>query len=99
MIKALIKFGLEKPILNYLLLLFVFILSVFSYFKIPKEIFPPSSLDAISISGTYNGASSDMLNLLAVQKIEDELANVSEASTISTVVKTGYFNIKIDFAF
>jgi len=96
MIKNIIKFGLEKPILNYMLLFFIFILSVFSYFKIPKEIFPPSSLDAISITGSYAGASSDMLDLLAVSKIEDELANLSEADTISTVVKTGYFNIRID---
>lgn len=96
MIQSLIKFGLEKPLLNYMLLLFIFILSVFSYLKIPKEIFPPSTLDAISITGTYTGASSDMLDLMAVSKIEDELANLSEADTISTVVKTGYFSIRID---
>ena len=96
MIKSIIKFGLEKPILNYMLLLFVFLLSVLSYFKIPKEIFPPSSLDAISITGSYIGASSDMLDLMAVSKIEDDLATVNEASKISTVVKSGYFNIKID---
>ncbi|MEA3554816.1 MAG: efflux RND transporter permease subunit [Campylobacterota bacterium] len=96
MIKSIIKFGLEKPILNYMLLLFVFMLSVFSYFKIPKEIFPPSSLDAISITGSYVGASSDMLDLMAVSKIEDDLANVNEADTISTVVKSGFFNIKVD---
>ena len=96
MIKSIIKFGLEKPILNYMLLLFIFMLSVFSYFKIPKEIFPPSSLDAISITGTYIGASSDMLDLMAVSKIEDDLANVNEADTISTVVKSGFFSIKID---
>ena len=96
MIKSIIKFGLEKPILNYMLLLFIFMLSVFSYFKIPKEIFPPSSLDAISITGTYVGSSSDMLDLMAVSKIEDDLANLNEADTISTVVKSGFFNIKID---
>jgi len=96
MIKSLIKFGLEKPILNYMLLFFIFILSVFSYLKIPKEIFPPSNLDAISIIGSYPGASSDILDLMAVSKIEDELANLSEADTITTVVKTGYFNIRID---
>ncbi len=96
MIKSLIKFGLEKPILNYMLLFFIFILSVFSYLKIPKEIFPPSNLDAISITGTYAGASSDILDLMAVSKIEDELANLSEADTITTVVKTGYFSIRID---
>jgi len=96
MIKSLIKFGLEKPILNYMLLFFIFVLSVFSYLKIPKEIFPPSNLDAISITGSYAGASSDILDLIAVSKIEDELANLSEADTIKTVVKTGYFNIWID---
>ncbi|MEA3383301.1 MAG: efflux RND transporter permease subunit [Campylobacterota bacterium] len=96
MIKSIIKFGLEKPILNYMLLLFIFILSIFSYFKIPKEIFPPSSLDAVTITGSYNGASSDMLDLMAVEKIEDELANMSEADKISTVIKTGYFSIRVD---
>ncbi len=96
MIKYIIEFGLKKPILNYMLLLFIFILSVFAYLKIPKEIFPISTLDAINITGTYAGASSDILDRMAVSKIEDELANLSEADTISTVVKTGYFNIKID---
>ena len=95
MIKDIIKFGLEKPILNYMLLLFVFILSVFAYLKIPKEIFPISKLDAIVINGTYAGASSNILNKLAVQKIEDELSSVSEADTITTVVKTGFFSINI----
>jgi len=96
MIKSIIKFGLEKPILNHMLLLFIFMLSVFSYFKIPKEIFPPSSLNAISITGSYIGASSDMLDLMAVQTIEDDLGTLSEASAITTIVKAGYFNIKID---
>jgi len=96
MIKSLIKFGLEKPILNYMLLFFIFILSIFSYLKIPKEIFPPSNLDAISITGSYPGASSNILNLMAVSKLEDNLANLSEADTITSVVKTGFFKIRID---
>lgn len=96
MIKAIIKFGLEKPMLNHMLLFFIFILAIFSYFKIPKEIFPISNLDAVSISGTYVGASSDMLDLMAVQKIEDELNSLSEANTITTLVKSGYFNIKVE---
>jgi len=95
MIKFIIKFGLEKPILNYMLLLFVFILSIFSYLKIPKEIFPISSLDAIAVNGNYAGASSDILNKLAVQKIEDELGSISEADTITTVIKTGSFSINV----
>ncbi|MBD3841538.1 MAG: efflux RND transporter permease subunit [Campylobacterales bacterium] len=96
MIEYIIKFGLQKPILNYLLLLFTFILSVISYYKIPKEIFPPANLDAVSITGSYVGASSDILDKLAVESIEDELANLSEAKSIKTVVKTGWFSINVE---
>lgn len=71
-------------------------LAMLSYFKIPKEIFPPSALDAITVTGTYAGSSSDMLDLMAVTKIEEDLSTLSQSSTISTIIKTGYFNIKID---
>ncbi len=93
MIKSFIKFGLEKSVLNHILLIFIFILSVFSYLKIPKEIFPISALDSVLIMGSYPGASSDILDKLAVKKIEDDLVTLSDAKSISTVVKSGSFNI------
>ena len=96
MIRSFIVFGLEKPILNYLLLAFIFIVSIFAYFKIPKEIFPISKLDAITITGSYAGASSDVLNLMAVSKIEEELDAISEADKVTTIIKTGYFNINVE---
>ena len=96
MIKNLIEFGLKKPILNHMLLLFLLIIAVFSYIKIPKEIFPPSNIDAVNISGTYAGASSDILDLMAVEKIEDELINLSSAKKINTVIKSGSFSIRVD---
>ncbi len=96
MIRSFIEFGLKKPILNYLLLVFICILSIFAYFKIPKEIFPISKLDAITITGTYAGASSDILDLMAVSKIEDELETISEANKVTTIVKTGYFSINVE---
>ncbi|MGM0519044.1 MAG: efflux RND transporter permease subunit [Campylobacterota bacterium] len=96
MIKAIIEFALRKPILNHLLLVFILILAVFSYFKIPKEIFPPSALEAISINGTYVGASSEILDKIAVSDIEDELLSLSQADDISSTIKNGYFSIKVD---
>ena len=71
MIKTIIEFALKKPILNHMFLLFILLLAFFSYFKIPKEIFPPSALDAVSISGYYTGASSELLDKIAVSDIED----------------------------
>jgi len=96
MIKTLIEFALKKPILNHMFLLFIFLLAFFSYFKIPKEIFPPSSMDAVSINGYYTGASSELLDKIAVSDIEDELLGLSSADTISSTIKNGSFNIKVD---
>jgi len=96
MIKSLIEFALRKPILNHMFLLFIFLLAFFSYFKIPKEIFPPSAMDAISINGYYVGASSELLDKIAVSDIEDELLGLSSADTISSTIKNGSFNIKVD---
>ena len=96
MIKSLIEFSLRKPLLNHFILLFVFLLATFSYFKIPKEIFPPSAMDAITISGFYTGASSELLDKIAVSELEDEILGLSSADTISSTIKNGSFYIKID---
>ncbi len=96
MIKNIIEFALRKPILNHLLLVFILLLSVFSYFKIPKEIFPPAALEAISINGSYVGASSEILDKIAVSDIEDELLSLSQADKISSTIKNGYFSIKVE---
>ena len=96
MIRSLIEFSLKKPILNHFLLFFLLVLAVFAYSKIPKEIFPPAVLDAVSITGSYAGASSDILDKMAVEEIEDELLSLSEANKISTTIKSGYFNINVE---
>ncbi len=96
MIQTLIEFGLKKPILNHFLLFFIFLLSIFAYFQIPKEIFPPSNMDAVTITGSYAGASSDLLDKIAVEDIEDELLSLSAADKIRSVVKNGFFSIFVE---
>lgn len=93
MIERLVKFGLQKPILNHMLLFFLFVVSIFSYLNIPKEIFPPSRLDSISITGTYIGASSDILDKIAVSKLEENLINLNSSGKVTSTVNNGFFSI------
>ena len=93
MIRAFITFAIEKPIINHILFIFMLVLAVISYQKIPKEIFPPATLDKISITGSYIGASADVLDKMAVKNMEDELKSISEIDTIDTTIQNGYFNI------
>jgi HAE1 family hydrophobic/amphiphilic exporter-1 len=94
MIRSFISFAVDKPIINHILMVFMMLLAVFSYQNIPKEIFPPSSLDKITIQGGYAGSSADVLDKMVVKTIEDDLKNVSEIESIETVIQNGSFIIK-----
>jgi multidrug efflux pump subunit AcrB len=96
MIRKFIAFAIDKPIINHILLVFMFVLSIFAYQNIPKEIFPPSSLDQIVITGGYTGSSADVLDKMAVKSIEDDLKNINEIKAIETTIQNGSFIIKAD---
>ena len=96
MIKKFIAFSIDKPIINHILLAFMLVLSIFAYQNIPKEIFPPSSLDQIVITGGYTGTSADVLDKMAVKSIEDDLKNINEIMSIDTTIQNGSFIIKAD---
>ena len=96
MIRSFIAFSLDRPIINHILLLFMLVMSIFAYQNIPKEIFPPSELDQISITGGYPGASADVLDKMVVKTIEDEIKGISEIENINTSIQNGIFFIKAD---
>ncbi|MEA3456129.1 MAG: efflux RND transporter permease subunit [Campylobacterota bacterium] len=96
MVRALITFAVDRPIINHILMLFMLVLAIFSYQNIPKEIFPPSELDQITITGGYPGASADVLDKMIVKTIEDEIKSVSEVENIDTTIQNGIFYMKAD---
>ena len=96
MIKKFIEFAIDKPVLNHIFLIFILILSIFAYKNVPKEIFPPVSLNKILITGSYAGASAENLDQMVVKNLEDSLKNVNNLSDIDTIVKNGRFTIVSD---
>lgn len=96
MIRKFLEFGIDRSALNHIFMLFMIVMSVFAYQGIPKEIFPSSQLDQISITGTYVGASSDVLDKMAVRSIEEKLQALSQIDTIYTTIQNGFFSIKAD---
>ena len=96
MIKNFIRFGVDKPIINHILMAFMLLLSIFAYQNIAKEIFPPSTLDMISIKGSYAGASADVLDKMVVNTLEDELKSLSGIDVVKTSIQNGFFIINSD---
>jgi multidrug efflux pump subunit AcrB len=96
LIRKFIEFAIEKPLLNHILLIFIFMLSIFAYINIPKEIFPPMNMDKITIKGGYVGTSADILDKMVVQSIEDDLQNIDELEEIKSSIKNGSFIISAE---
>jgi len=96
LIRKFIEFAIEKPLLNHILLIFIFMLSIFAYINIPKEIFPPINVDKITIKGGYAGTSADVLDKMVVQNIEDDLQNIDELEEIKSSIKNGSFIISAE---
>ena len=96
MIKKFLEFAIDRPALNHIFMVFMIIMSIFAYQNIPKEIFPNSTLDKISIRGGYVGASGNVLDKMVVKTIEDDLKSISEIDTVYSTIQNGSFNITAD---
>ena len=91
-----INYFFKNSHLNHTILVFILILGIFSYTKIPKEIFPSTELEMIEIEGSYSGASADNLNNFAVSEIENEINSISGLGKINSFIHSGYFSIEIE---
>ena len=66
-----------------------------SYKFLPKDVFPPVQLDKIIITGGYPGSSVDILDKMAVTKLEDELRSLSGISKMESNIKNSSFMITL----
>ena len=91
--KKIIEFFIRKPAFTHTLFIIVIISAVIAYKNVPKELFPPATLDKILIQGAYPGASPETLDKMAVIPIEDELKTYQEVAPIESVISNGNFVI------
>lgn len=91
-----IDYFLKNSQFNHTILIFILILGIFSYFKIPKEVFPTTQLEVIDIEGSYTGASAENLNNFAVSEIENQLNSISGLGKITSYIYSGFFSINIE---
>ncbi|MDX1808818.1 MAG: efflux RND transporter permease subunit [Sulfurospirillaceae bacterium] len=94
--KNIIKFFLDNSRMNYTFFLLIIVLGMYSYTKIPKEIFPTFDLDKILISGSYSGTSIDILDKIAVKKIEDAIKGIEGVDDMNSIITPGSFSITLD---
>jgi len=96
MFEKFLRFFVDNARMNYVLFVLIFSIGIYSYMKMPKEIFPTFDMDMISISGSYTGASVDILDKMAVTEIEDNVKSLEGVIETTTVISPGKFSIILE---
>jgi len=84
-----IAFMAKNGVASNLLLFAMFIAGYFSFTTIVQEVFPESSLDTISVSVTYPGATPEEIEESIVQKVEEAVEAIEGVKEISATASEG----------
>ena len=87
--KGMIAWFTENHVAANLLMLFLVIAGIFTLFSIKLEVFPEASLDRISITTQYIGASPAEVEEAISRRIEERVAGLSGIKRIDSTSKEG----------
>ncbi len=92
-----IKWMAEHPVAANLTMIFVVILGALTALGMPQKTFPEFSLDTVSISVSYPGASPIEIQESIVRPIEDQLSGVDGIDTITASISEGRGGVTVSF--
>ena len=91
-----IAFMAKNGVASNLLLLFMLIAGLFSYQTISQEVFPEASLDTISVSVVYPGATPEEIEESIVQKVEEAVESVEGVKDVTATAAEGLGTVLVE---
>ncbi|WP_342074963.1 efflux RND transporter permease subunit [Yoonia sp. SS1-5] len=92
-----IRWTTEHPVAAMLTVLFLLALGTLTAMTMPQKTFPEFTLDSVSISVAYPGASPQELEQSVIRPIEDELTVVDGIDEITASISEGRGGITVTF--
>ena len=92
-----IKWMAEHPVASNLTMIFVVILGALTAINMPQKTFPDFTLDTVSISVSYPGASPEEIQESIVRPIEDQLSGIDGIDSISATISEGRGGVSVSF--
>lgn len=91
-----IAFMARNGVAANLLMIFMVIAGLFSYSKIVQEVFPESSLDTVSVSMVYPGATPAEIEESIIQRIEEAVEAVDGIKKITATASEGIGTVNVE---
>lgn len=92
------RFFITKPVTT---IVFMMLISLFGYLnlkRLPVNEYPNIEVPTISISTTYSGAASNVIETKVTQLVENAVAGIEGLDSIQSSSKEGKSNIQLEFA-
>ena len=94
--KGVIAWFADNHVAANLLMLFFLLAGIVTAFSIKVEVFPDTTLDMISISATYSGASPSEIEESIVKKIEENIAGLTGIKRIDSIAREGFGTVTVE---
>ena len=94
--KGMVAWFAENHVAANLLMLFLLLAGTFTGLTMKLEVFPETSLDRISISTAYPGASPAEVEEAIVRRIEENVAGLAGIKRIDSQAREGFGSVSIE---
>lgn len=97
--------SIKRPVFITCMLLLIIVLGIFSFNKLPVDLFPDVTFPVVTVNTTYPGAGPREVELLVSKPLEEELGTISGIKTIRSSNLEGRslvvaeFNLETDIKF
>ena len=94
--KGVVAFMARNGVASNLLMLFLLFAGLASYNRIVQEVFPENSLDTITVSVAYPGATPEEVEESIVQKVEEAVQAIEGVKTVAGTAAEGMGTVSVE---
>ncbi|MEN8763392.1 MAG: efflux RND transporter permease subunit [Thiogranum sp.] len=92
---GLIRFSVDNPLITNLMLVFLMLLGVLSWYAMPQEMFPVVELDMARVTTVFEGASPEEVEQQVTLTIEEELDGMSDLDVMTSTSSEGLSSVDL----
>src|SRR5258708_5903433 len=89
--------SVQRPVFITCLLLLIIVLGIFSFKKLPVDLFPDVTFPVVTVQTPYPGAGPKEVEILVSKPLEEELGTISGMKTIRSTNREGVSIVVCEF--
>lgn len=90
---------IRRPVFTVMLVMLLVVFGLNAYPGLGIDLYPDVDFPIVNVTVNYTGASPEEMESLVTKRIEDAVSSVSGIKTLSSVSRTGYSQVTLEFEF